>query len=83
MKNLEEKLKIRKKSIFELVTLSDNDDREVLEVLEKGDYVECYNGNRGKIVDIEDYNYTLDLDGFINTVTINDIKSYKFIEKDC
>lgn len=83
MKNLEEKLKIRKKSIFELVTLSDNDDREVLEVLEKGDYVECYNGNRGKIVDIEDYNYTLDLDGFIITVTINDIKSYKFIEKDC
>lgn len=83
MKNLEEKLKIRKKSIFELVTLSDNDDREVLEVLEKGDYVECYNGNRGKIVDIEDYNYTLDLDGFITTVTINDIKSYKFIEKDC
>lgn len=83
MKNLEEKLKIRKKSIFELVTLSDNDDREVLEVLEKGDYVECYNGNRGKIVDIEDYNYTLDLYGFITTVTINDIKSYKFIEKDC
>lgn len=82
MKSLEERLKIRKKSISKLITLSDNDDREVLEVLEKGDYVECYNGNCGKIVDIKDYNYTLNLDGFITTVTIHDIKSYKFIEKD-
>lgn len=81
MKSLEERLKIRKKSISKLITLSDNDDREVLEVLEKGDYVECYNGNRGTIVDIKDYNYTLNLDGFVTTVTIPDIKSYKFIEK--
>lgn len=81
MKSFEDRSKIRKKSLFKLVTLSDNDDREVLEVLEKGDYVECYNGNRGTIVDIKDYNYTLNLDGFVTIVTIHDIKSYKFIER--
>lgn len=73
---------MKRDNVNKLQILDDYSNREILKLLEIGDYVECYNGNRGKILFINFPKFTIILDNSIQEVHLQDIQKYKFVKEN-
>lgn len=68
----------KRTKIGELQTLGDNDDRKILQVLHKGDYIIGYNGDRGTIIEVNYPYIVVEYAGMQRDIHITDVKQFQF-----
>ena len=68
----------KRTKIGELQTLGDNDDRKILQVLRKGDYIIGYNGDRGTIIEVNYPYIVVEYAGMQRDIHITDVKQFQF-----
>lgn len=68
----------KRTKIGELQTLGDNDDRRILEVLCKGDYIIGYNGDRGTIIEVNYPYIVVEYAGIQRDIHVINIKQFQF-----
>ena len=68
----------KRTKIGELQTLGDNDDRKILQVLRKGDYIIGYNGDRGIIIEVNYPYIVIEYAGIQRDIHITNVKQFQF-----
>lgn len=68
----------KRTKIGELQTLGDNDDRKILQVLHKGDYIIGYNGDRGTIIEINYPYIVVEYAGMQRDIHVANVKQFQF-----
>lgn len=68
----------KRTKIGELQTLEDNDDRNILQVLHKSDYIVGYNGDRGTIIEVNYPYIVVEYAGIKRDIHVSNIKQFIF-----